>query len=462
MRLEQTLSTKHLQTLQLSTQMLQSLEILSLPILDLQQRINAELEANPALERAQESREASIEEAFEEFDTIESALEGEEWADTTVLTATKELGSIMERTASSEHQTLHHALLEQLGLHQLADAEYQCGQMVINNLDTNGFHIIDPREHPQLAGHPYGEKMIALIQTFEPRGVGVSNVPESLGLQARLRGDAPPHTQEILARYFVELEKRKFSKIAAALQIVMESVSAVYDYIRTLTPYPGRTINTQQAQFIIPDLEIRFNNNSYQVAINEQAYPKLRINTLFLKIEETGNNKDNQFVKSYRQQAQAFMGALQRRNRTLLRTAYALLHKQHQFFRLGPQHLQPLRLQDIASMLKVHETTVSRIASRKYVQTNWGVYPISYLFSNRVGSDEQPGSARHSKESIKATIQEILMDRKHKEETLSDQQVTNILQQKGVQIARRTVTKYRNELNIPNAIYRSYQTDTLQ
>lgn len=459
MRLEQQIMPKQVQTMRLSTQMLQSLEILSLPIFELQQKIEQELESNPALERAQESSEVSIEETFEKFDNMESAMEEAEWTDSAVVKAANELGTIIERTAISEHQTLHNSLIEQLRLQRLSDEGYQCGCAIINNLDDNGFHIIDPDIHPTLSHSPSSAKLIALIQTFEPWGVCVKDVRESLILQARLHSNAPECTHDILERFFVQLEKQKFAKIATAISIPPESVMQVYQYVRNLTPYPGKTINAQQTQFIIPDLEIRFINNSYIVAISERAYSKLRINKLFLTIDAAENKKDNQFIKSYRQQARSFMTTLKRRNQTLLRTAYALLNKQHRFFRLGPQYLQPLRLQDIADTLKVHETTVSRIASQKYMQTNWGIYPISYLFSNKVDSDIDGIS--HSKEGIKAVMKEMLTKQDQASNRLSDQQIADQLQQKGIRIARRTVTKYRNELEIPNAMYRRMPTDEL-
>lgn len=457
MRLEQQVTLKQTQTMRLSTQMIQSLEILSLPLFELQQKIERELESNPALEREQESSDVSIEETFEKFDNLESELEETEWADSAVVKAANELGTIIERTAVSEQQTLHNSLIEQLRLQRLVKEDYQCGCAIINNLDENGFHVINPDTHPVLSQSSAVANLINLIQTFEPWGVCVSDVRESLMLQSRLYGNAPEHTHAILERFFVQLEKRKFAEIAAFFNISSESVMRTYQYVRNLTPYPGKTISTQQTQFIIPDLEIRFIKNSYIVAINEQAYPRLRVNKLFLTIETTENEKDNKFIKSYRQQAQAFMSVLKRRNHTLLRTAYALLNKQHRFFSLGPQYLQPLRLQDIASMLKVHETTVSRIASQKYIQTNWGIYPISYLFSNKIDS-EIDGIPR-SKEGIKAIIKEMLAEQGQATNAFSDQQIAEQLQQKGIRIARRTVAKYRNELDIPSTVYRRMPTD---
>ena len=454
MQLEQQVAAKQTQAMHLSARMLESLEILSLPILDLQQRISEELESNPALERVQDSDAISLEETFEEFDNIEYDRAESEWADSTVTTAKKELGAIVEHTASSEQQNLHESLIEQLRLQQLSEREYKCGATIINNLDDNGFHTIDPDRHPALANFDHTSEMIALIQKFEPWGICVADVRQSLVLQAKLYGNAPQHTDTVLNKHLVQLEKRKFAEIARSLRTSEQEIKRIYDYVRTLTPYPGKTVTAQRVQYIMPDLEILFSNSSYHIAINQRAYPRLNINKLFLTIDTNGNSNDKQFIKSYRQQAKWFISALKRRNHTLLRTAYALLHRQHRFFRLGPQHLQPLRLQDIADMLKLHETTVSRLASQKYMQTNWGIYPLSYLFSGKVHSNNE--RREHSKESVKAIIANIIA-RHSDDHPLSDQRIAEKLDQKGIRIARRTVAKYRHELGIPNAAYRTYQ-----
>lgn len=455
MQFEQQTSAKQMQTMQLNTHMLDSLKILSLPVAELKERIDAELDANPALERVHDTSAVSLEEAFEKFDDLEYKRESEEWADTSIITAKKELIGVIEHTAVSDKQNLHETLLRQLGFQQITAKEREYARAIINNLDDNGFHSTDLDQHPSLSECENVAALVSLIQTFEPWGACVSGVQESLIVQARLYDNAPPHTDTILREHFVELEKRKFTGIANAMDIAEAEVSRVYKYVRTLTPYPGQTFGTQRAPYITPDIEILFKNHTYLITINEQAYPQLRINNLFLAIGTDEHDEKNQFVKSYRQQAQIFITALKRRNQTLLRTAYALLHKQHRFFRLGPRHIQPLRLRDIARTLQLHETTISRIASQKYMQTNWGIYPISYLFSGRIPS--QATSTAHSKESVKAMIKDMLVEPGHPS-LLSDQQVTTRLMQSGIQIARRTVTKYRNELDIPSTAYREHKS----
>ena len=443
MQLEQQPLLQHKQNMRLSTQMLHSLDILSMQTLDLQQRIIHEMDVNPALEIVDNNHDASLDAIFEEFDNIEYDQTESEWADASVTTGTKELSTIIEHTSSSEQQSLHDVLQKQLYLCKMNASDYAYGNIIINNLDDNGFHIIDPYTHSKLTKCTNLSDLIAVIQKFEPWGICVYNIEESLILQSVLHNNAPDNIEAVIKNYFTLLEKRKFNEIARALSITNESVRNIYKYVCTLTPYPGKTISVRHVQYVTPDLEILFDNNNYHISIHESAYPQLNINKLFLSIKSRDSKEDNAFVKSYIQQAQWFIGTLHKRNHTLLRAAYALLHRQHRFFRLGPSHIRPLKLQDIADMLLLHEATISRIVSKKYIQTNWGIYPLSYLFSSKVSSNSQ----QHSKQSVKSIIKQIILNNDHTH--LSDQKIVNALQQQGITIARRTVTKYRHELDIP-------------
>ena len=450
MQLEQRLGAELRQEHRLSQHMIASLELMALPVYQLDERINQELENNPALEMESSPVTESIDTYADAFQKIERDANNEQNDEYySAYNGNADIDRIAHRLTRSESLTEH--LLAQLRLRPLSDHEYTVGEIIIDNLDDNGFHTDDPLTMPRITSMQDDNTVrhiIHLIQTFDPYGICVANVRESLALQARLLGGAPHEASTILnsATLFTMLEENKRATIAKDINVSNDAIDSAAKYIATLTPYPGRAFSIHHPQYIMPDLHIFYADNKFHIGLNHKARTNLKINKFFLEICDTNNkhrHKKNEllFAKSYIQEGKHFINSLHKRNQTLIRTAYALLERQHDFFRFGPQHLAPLTLKDIAAMLNLHETTISRVSNKKYIETNWGTFPISFLFSNRVS--RQSGDSI-SRIAVREKIYHIMTA--HKNRRISDQAIADMLAHDNIHISRRTVNKYRNEI----------------
>jgi RNA polymerase sigma-54 factor len=226
------------------------------------------------------------------------------------------------------------------------------------------------------------------------------------------------------------------------------------EFIQTLTPFPGREYSQSGPQYVIPDLMITQKEGEFVIVLNDEEIPVLGVNAFFDEVLQTNGDKKEvkQFVTSKIRDARWFIQTLQQRNKTLLKVAKAIVEFQRDFFLRGPKHIVPLTLKDIAGEIGVHEATVSRLTNGKYVQTDFGLFELKYFFSNAVAGTNSKG-IQYSKEGVKAIVKEILESEQGG--TLSDQKITDLLEKRGVTIARRTVAKYRKELDISSSYDRS-------
>ena len=452
MQLSQQLGVSLRQEHRLSQQMIASLELMALPAFELQQRIGAELENNPVLEM-QESRVESLDEHTEKYRMVEMASDADDYIPQQSTGGEERAGFPIEQHLSRGESLKDH-LLAQLRLQRLSGAEYTLGREIIDNLDENGFHRKPLAELGARHDSARLNRVLRIVQRFDPYGIGVADLRESLLLQASILGDMPPCVEQILLsqRLFQLLEEKKTKEIMKTLGAGADDVHVAGNYIATLTPYPGRQFSLQEVEYITPDLYILYHENKFQIGLHNNFAASVKINKFYLNISDTSTDSDSKkFIKSYLQDGKNFIRSLQRRQQTLVRTAYALLDRQGDFFRFGPQRLAPLTLKDIAEMVELHETTISRVVNKKYIETNWGIFPISFLFSNRVSVDSQQSV---SKIAVKERIRQLLDSHQqaHKgtgnEKTprLSDQKITALLEEEDIHISRRTVNKYRNQL----------------
>jgi len=416
----------------MSLQLIQSINLLPLTVTELKQRIEEELERNPALEAAEDRSLVS----FDELDArsghrVRSAasIDDED-------TQRRFLEGVLSRG-----EGLHEHLAWQLRLHPLSEPELDAGERIINNLDANGFHL-EPVESLFPEGYDTARlsRLIALIQTLEPKGCAVADWRESLVVQMRQEG-FEAHHERLVTDFWETLEKKRFKEIAVGLKMTEDEVLALVEDLGELTPFPGRAYSLQPPSFVVPDALIAFKNDTLQLVLNEEEIPILRVGGDFQEgFELTVADKEaKQFVRQKVADAERFIQNLRYRKNTLFKVCRAIMEFQFDFFRRGPKYLKPLTLKDVALQLEVNESTVSRVTTGKYVQTEWGIYELKHFFSNAVSSNQ------FSKEGVKETIREILADHKDGKK-LSDQKISDLLSQRGIEIARRTVTKYRLEL----------------
>lgn len=444
------------QKLKMSPQLYQSLQLMAMPLQELKLKIQEELERNPALELVREKTELSIDDMNtprgEEYDYFENSSDpgftGGYDQD-----ASDSKQKFIEG-ALSRPESLQEHLMWQLRVQPISEEMFKIGEQLIWNLDENGFHLEDPRKLVSGDRQELLEEVIHLIQQFDPVGTCTSNYRESLLVQAELSPDAPPHTEELIEQHLELLERKSIHEISRKTSIPEQEVEQIIEFVKTLTPYPGRLYSNVSTVYVVPDVMVRREEGEFKLYLNDEEIPILGIDPFFSKISE-GEKEDNKkalrFARKSVQEARWFIKSVTQRNSTLLKIAKTILEFQRKFFLYGPKQLAPLTLKDVAAEVSVHETTVSRIVNSKYIQTEWGIFPLKYFFSNQVPGI---GNNKFSKQAVKEIIKEILEEHASAEKHLSDQKISDELKKRGVSIARRTVTKYRKELDIDSSYYR--------
>ncbi len=453
------------QTLKMNPQLLQSIQLMALPLQELKFKIQEELERNPALEvvedRSEESLDSDIDRGAEEYDLFENSSDPGRPLDQE---ASDRKQKFIEG-ALSRPESLHDHLMWQLRLQPIDEKSFEVGELLIQNLDDNGFHIEEPETLVKPEDRALLPDVIDLIRRFEPVGTCTRDYLESLLAQVRVLGGAPGHTVEVLEKYFDLLEKGKLEEIARKLRIRTEQVEEILEYIKTLDPFPGRRYSNETPTYVIPDLQVRVTDGEFVLMLNDEQIPVLGVNPFFTELMQTKNGssakgsarekRDKQtrtFVRSSLKDAKWFIRSIHQRNQTLIKIAKAIVEFQRDFFVKGPKHLAPLTLKDIADEVDVHETTVSRITTAKYIQTEWGIFELKYFFTNSISGAGSSGS-RYSKEGVKQIIKEMI-ENDTSPKSLSDQKISDMLKKQGINIARRTVAKYRNELDIDSSYRR--------
>ncbi|MGM0431083.1 MAG: RNA polymerase factor sigma-54 [Spirochaetota bacterium] len=450
------------QQLKLSPQMYQSLELLALPLQDLQSRIQEEMERNPALALGP-SRDASYERVERssrkaDYDPFENS------SDPGYVRKSNQGDSDSKQKfmegALYRSESLQEHLSEQLRLQPLSEQEYQLGELLISNLDEHGFCGEDPYSvAPEGTPPQQVERVIQLIRTFDPPGVCTSGFQEALITQCRLDPNAHELSIPLIEHYLEQLRRGKYEYIAKELNTTVEDILEALTYIKTLNPYPGSLFSSRETSYVTPDLVIRKRENSLVMALNSDQIPLLSIDPDFEHmLEDEHVHKDREtekYIQKSIRDAQWLISSLEMRNSTLKKVGAALMKYQYDFFVHGPKYLRPLTLKDIAEEISVHETTVSRIANAKYIQTDWGIFPIKYFFTNAVSGTSDDGKEA-SKTGVKEVIREIIQNYSGKKR-LSDQKISDMLKERGISVARRTVAKYRSELNIDSSFDRNSQ-----
>ncbi len=454
-------SQKMQQQLKLSPQMIQSIELLRLPIEELSDKIYQEAEKNPAIEIVSDAN-LSVRNVVPEKASR-------------FLTASDNFQSFLENTADHEESLQEH-LLFQLSLLPISDAERDLGERIIQNLDNHGFYSALPENllYPNETSEQL-ENMLEVIRGFDPHGIAFANVQESLLFQAKMHSDYPLLVFTILEDYFSVLEKKRPNLITKilhekGLECEIADVEKALQCIRNLDPYPARQFNPvdSSVQYAIPEIIVHKNeqnehnndtdSHALTVEFLKGSLPEITLSSVYTKIieEKTASKENHRFVHESVQNAKTFMNALSYRTKSIYHAVQIIVNHQVDFFLKGPGHLVPLTQKDVADTIGMHEATVSRIANGKYLQCDWGIFELKYFFTTAVKSNEMlDGEIKNSKESIKHHIQQLLTENeKSGEKQLSDSKLSVLLEKKGITIARRTVAKYRNELNIESSFDR--------
>ena len=421
--------------------------------MDLRERIDEELEKNPALDVLEDKTTVSLETAE---NLLADNLEKEE---DSYFENTSDSGLVSKATAAefeerqnfiegtlTQPESLQEHLLWQIRLEPLDTEIRRFSEMLVQNLDSDGFHI-EPVD--VLLSNEEKSKVdmaIRVVQGLDPAGTCTGSYKESLLVQVELLTDAPAGTVEALSHLEL-LERGKISEVARIMGRTEDEIKKILARIKELSPYPGRSFSRGETRYVVPDIQVIKKDGEFVIILNEEEIPVLGINPFLMKIADKKDREVRDFARENIREARWFINAINQRNHTLLRVARAIVEYQRPFFTNGPKHMAPLTLKDIAGELGIHNATVSRTAHGKYMQTEWGIFEIRHFFSNSITGTGSGGS-RFSKEGVKENIKEIIQAESSREKAghLSDQAISDILAKKGIKIARRTVAKYRNEL----------------
>jgi RNA polymerase sigma-54 factor len=475
--LKQTLSQKLLQ--KLYPQQIQLMKLLQVPTMELEQRIKEEIEENPALE---EGREESDEDNYEDdhdsddyddqqdFDINDYLDEDLPQYKTSVSNAGKDQDE--KAVPISGGTSFHEILASQLMLRKLTEKEKVIADNIIGNIDDDGYlrreieAIVDDLAFSQnvMTTEEEVEDVLFIIQDFEPAGVGARDLRECLLLQLERKhhGNIATYTaKKILEKSFDEFTKKHYQKIKAKFEINDEDLKEAIDEIVNLNPKPGNSLkestNSKNIQQIIPDFILTEEDGELSLSLNSRNAPQLKVSKTYENMlrgysegaKRTKSDKEAvQFVKQKLDAAKWFIDAIQQRQHTLLYTMRAIVDYQHEYFLSGDDtDLRPMILKDIADVVEMDISTISRVANSKYVQTPYGIMSLKYFFSESLSTDS---GEEVSTREVKKILQDAV-DAENKNKPLTDQKLTDLLKEKGYKIARRTVAKYREQLDIPVA-----------
>jgi len=455
----------------LAPQLQQSLLILQAPLLELRNLVQQEMETNPVLEElpnepdADERSDAdtAADEKFkEEFDKL--AKLDEEWRDY-MAQSTSYSGRSQEAEDKRQfffdsiatQETLQQHLMGQLNQNVLNASDRKTAELIIGNIDDNGFLQITPEEMALNTGLPQEdfENMLTLIQSFYPPGVGARDLRECLLIQLKREGRQASLEYKIISEHMQDLGKRRFPEIARRMGISVEQVQKCANNIARLDPRPGAIFAQAPQNYVLPDVTVEKVNGTYQVILNGEQIPHLRISNTYKDImaQDGKGSEVKDYIRDKIRSGKFLIKSIHQRQQTISNIAHQIVTRQREFFDKGSSHLKPMTMVQIADAVGVHETTVSRAISGKYMATPQGVFDMKYFFTP--GYQTSSGESM-SNTSVKGAILDLVKN-EGGDAPLSDKEIVEILSKRGIPIARRTVAKYRTELNIlPSNMRRKY------
>jgi RNA polymerase sigma-54 factor len=478
------LSQKQSLQQKLSPQQIQYIKLLQLPTLALEQRIKAEMEINPMLEEGEDEidevdKAETTEELAQTKDEKETSTDEEyDWNE--LLDNGDDLYGYkarVDRSAEEDQRdyvqpamdSILESLRSQITFLQLSENEELVADQIIGSIDDDGYlrrpleSIIDDLafNHGVLLTESDVEDVLQRVQRLDPVGVASRDLQECLIVQLNMLPDEVPGRDtavEMLQRAYKEFTMKHYDAIMRRLRIEGSELKNAYDLIQRLDPKPGEGAFSESSNYVTPDFTVKYDDDEFVIYLNSANTPELRVSRSYRdmleKIVSEKNSKASsyepetkQFLKTKFESARWFINSIQQRRQTMTLVMHEIVHQQEEFFRLGEGHLKPMILKDIADVIRMDISTISRVVNGKYVQTDFGVYELKYFFSEGLSTED--GSDVSNKE-VKAIIDGIISV-EEKKKPLSDQKIASMLSEKGFHIARRTVTKYREQMGIPVA-----------
>ena len=465
MQLETRLNLKLAQKLVMTPQLQQAIKLLQLSKLELIQSIHQELVENPVLEEevlesSAEEEPANGESPAETEEPPPKAEKEEEFDWQSYLTESISSGyeayepysepedRLSYEQTLSRKTTLAEHLLWQLHLSTEDPRQREIGEFIIGNLDGDGYLRVSLEEIREALDVTEEEaaRALELVQGFDPAGVAARDLTECLLIQARQLTEGDALVEEVIRDHLRGLQRKDYAGIARRLGVSAEEVAAAARIIEGLEPKPGRSFGGSDPVYIIPDIYVVRDGEDFAILLNDEGLPRLRVSPFYRRMLQNRsqlNQSTVEYIENKFKSALWLIRSIEQRQKTIYRTMESILKFQRPFFEKGPAYLKPMVLRDVAEDIGMHESTVSRVTTNKYVHTPHGIFELKYFFCSGVRS--QVGSV--SAVSVQEQIRRLIMEEDH-ERPLSDQKIVEILRARGIEIARRTVTKYRMEQNI--------------
>ncbi len=470
MGLEIKQSLKLQQTLAITPQLQQAIKLLQLNHIELVEQIQNEILENPTLEEIPGTASDNVSDAERVLEREAANVVGDA-VDQSNGNTEKDVdwnklidGMSQERSRQSgsagmdelppietnlvETRSLADHLLWQLQMQSCTDAEQEAATILLNNLDDRGW-LVAPLEE-LLAGSGIDlddiEGALDIVQHLDPLGCGARNLEECLRVQAAVLYPEDPYLPRVIDHHLHDIEKRNYAAIARALEIEVEDVHEYHRMLKTLEPWPGREFTSGDPQYISPDVYVFKLGEEWQVVQNEDGLPKLRISTYYKQVLQgkDSTREERDYIKERLNSADFLIKSIYKRQNTIGRVMKCILRRQEDFFERGPDHLRPMVLRDVADELGIHESTVSRVTSNKYVQCPQGLYELKFFFNNGVSAVSGEMVAA---ESVKRRVKKLVAS-EDPGNPLSDDQIVRVLKSENIDIARRTVAKYREAMGI--------------
>ena len=488
--MKQSLQLRIGQSLTMTPQLQQAIKLLQLSSLELQTEIQATLDANPLLEQDDNLGEITVidpdanressgngedltdfktpenkvaENRAEQMlpDELEIDARWDQIYDNLPNSSNQSTSSGVDNRDMFENQagaedTLKAHLTWQLDCSHLSATDHDIGLAIIDSIDDNGYltesveeiHEGLVRQHDTLEIDEV-EAVLHLVQRFDPVGVAASSPSDCMAIQLGQYDPETPHLAKALVlveKYLEQLASNDVALLKRRLQASDSELAEIIKLIQSTNPHPGHSISQNHAEYVVPDVYVSKHSGNWRVSVNPDHAPRLRVNDQYASlIKRSDSSAQNTYLKDHLQEARWFIKSLQSRNETMLRVASAIVERQHAFLDYGEEAMQPMVLRDIAELLEMHESTISRVTTHKYMHTPRGIFEFKYFFSSHVGTAD---GGECSATAIRAIIKKFVRAEKP-EKPLSDNKIAILLGDQGINVARRTVAKYREALNIP-------------
>jgi len=496
--IKQGLNIKLGQSLSMTPQLQQAIRLLQLSSVELQQEIQEVLETNPLLERVEDGVDKEVSVASDETINNEaenSKSESETPAESIPETIPEDLtmdadwddiydpawkvsngdsdnsASDFIETMHSSPQGLHEHFSWLIQMSNLSVQDKEIARLIIDYIDETGY-LSEPLEqiHHSVTSHMLVdldeiEAVLTYIQHLEPIGCGARSLGECLLIQLTEEYSFQPlykKTKALLEQHLNLLERRDYAGIKKVLRLKSSQLEEMMQLIRTLDPTPGKSLSTPNTDYITPDIYVRKIKGKWKISLNGETQSNLQINDYYADMLDSDKTKEKQpinvssskqkreathYIKENLQQARWFIKSIENRNTTIVNVAHAIIERQLAFLQYGEEAMKPMILRDLADQLGLHESTISRVTTRKYMHTPRGVYEFKYFFSSHVNTDT---GGECSATAIRAMIKKLIAE-EEPSKPLSDNKLTNLLKERGIKVARRTVAKYREALSIPSS-----------